>query len=205
MAPIRICIIGLTATTSAGYTQGEWGVQHLNSLLSSPYYEVVGICNSSLASAQKSIESHKLGPNVKAYGSVDEVASDPSIDMVAIVVAIGKHYELVKPLLLHNKDVLVEFPIAPTVAETEELTALAKSAGVKAISGSQGRAHPVFRRMKELIQSGVVGDVVVSTLNGHNAFVATPMWQESQSIFVNIESGISRLHLIIGHSKEIAI
>ncbi|KAL7917922.1 hypothetical protein ACQKWADRAFT_331303 [Trichoderma austrokoningii] len=199
MAPIRICIIGLAATTSAGYKTGEWGVQHLNSLISSPYYKVVGICNSSLASAQKSIESHKLGPDVKAYSSVGEVASDPNVDMVAIVVAIGKHYQLAKPLLQHKKDVMVEFPIAPTVAEVEELAALAKSSGVKAISGSQGRAHPAFRRMKDLIKSGAIGDVVVSTLNGHNALVAAPMWPESQSIFLNIDSGISRLQLVVGH------
>ncbi|KAL6895029.1 hypothetical protein GGI43DRAFT_429147 [Trichoderma evansii] len=199
MAPIRICIIGLAATSSAGYKTGEWGIQHLNSLKNSPYYQVVGICNSSLESAQKSIESHKLGPDVKAYSSLDEVASDPEIDMVSIVVAIGKHYQLMKPLLEHKKDILVEFPIAPTVAEVEELAALAKSAGVKVISGSQGRAHPFFRRMKDLIKSGAIGDVVVSTLNGHNALMAVPMWPESQSIFLNIDSGISRLHLVVGH------
>ncbi|KAL7946807.1 hypothetical protein V8C42DRAFT_343728 [Trichoderma barbatum] len=199
MAPIRICIIGLAATSSAGYKTGEWGIQHLNSLKSSPHYQIVGICNSSLASAQKSIESHKLGSDVKAYRSLDEVVSDPGIDMVSIIVAIGKHYELVKPLLQHKKNVLVEFPIAPTVAEVEELATLAKSAGVKALSGSQGRAHPVFRRMKDLIRSGAIGDAVFSTLNGHNALMAAPMWPESQSIFLNINSGISRLHLVVGH------
>jgi predicted dehydrogenase len=201
MAPIRICIIGLAATSSAGYKTGEWGIQHLNSLKSSHYYQVVGICNSTLASAQKSIESHKLGPEVKAYSSVEEVASDPNIDMVSVVVAIDKHYELVKPLLQHKKDVLVEFPIAPTVAEVEELTVLAKSAGVRAISGSQGRAHPVFRRIKDLIKSGAIGNVVVSTLSGHNSLVAAAMWPKSQSVLLNIETGISRLHLVVGHSK----
>ncbi|PNP39170.1 hypothetical protein TGAMA5MH_08847 [Trichoderma gamsii] len=199
MAPIRICIVGLAATSSAGYKTGEWGIQHLNSLNLSPYYQIVGICNSSLASAQKSIESHKLGPEVKAYSSLDEVANDPDVDMVSVVVAIGKHYDLVKPLLQHKKDVFVEFPIAPTVAEAEELATLAKSAGVKAVSGSQGRAHPAFQRMKDLIRSGAIGDVVFSTLNGHNALVAAPMWQESQSIFLNIDSGISRLNLVVGH------
>ncbi|KAL7913762.1 hypothetical protein GGI35DRAFT_438477 [Trichoderma velutinum] len=202
MAPIRICIVGLAATSSEGYKTGEWGIQHLNSLKSSPYYQIVGVCNSTLASSQKSIESHKLGPEVKAYGSIDEVVSDPSIDMVSIVVAIGKHYELVKPLLQQKKDFLVEFPIAPTVAEVEELATLAKSAGVKALSGSQGRAHPVFRRMKDLIKSGAIGDVVFSTLNGHNALIAAPMWPASQSIFLDINSGISRLHLVVGHIMD---
>lgn len=201
MAPIRICIIGLAATSSAGYKTGEWGIQHLNSLKLSPHYQIVGICNSSLASSQKSIESHKLGPDVKAYGSLDEVVSDPGIDMVSIVVAIGKHYELLKPVLQQKKNVLVEFPIAPTLAEVEELTTLAKNAGVKTISGSQGRAHPVFRRMKDLIKSGAIGDVVFSTLNGHNSLIAAPMWPESQSILLNIDSGISRLHLVVGHSE----
>lgn len=201
MAPIRICIIGLAATSSAGYKTGEWGIQHLNSLKSSPHYQIVGICNSTLASSQKSIESHKLGPDVKAYGSLDEVVNDPSIDMVSIVVAIGKHYQLMKPLLQKKKDILVEFPIAPTVEEVEELAALAKSAGVKTLSGSQGRAHPVFRRMKDLIKSGAIGDVVFSSLNGNNALIAAAMWPESQAIFLDINSGISRLHLVVGHSE----
>ncbi|KAH6603940.1 oxidoreductase [Trichoderma cornu-damae] len=176
MAPIRICIIGLAATSSAGYKTGEWGIQHLNSLKSSPHYQIVGICNSSLASSQKSIESHKLGSDVKAYRTLDEV-----------------------PLLQQKKNVLVEFPITPTVAEVEELAALAKSAGVKALSGSQGRAHPVFRCMKDLIRSGAIGDVVFSTFNGHNAIMAAPMWPKLQSVFLDIDSGISRLHLVVGH------
>lgn len=110
MSPIRVCLIGLGAMSSPAFRSGEWGIQHLKSITSSPHYTLVGVCNSTRASSQKSIEAHELGPAVKAFGSAQEVASDPGVDLVVISVHISRHYDLIKPMLQHKKNVIVEFP-----------------------------------------------------------------------------------------------
>ena len=58
MPPIRVGIIGLSATSS-------WAVHaHLPALQNSAdKYQLTAVCNSSLASSQASIKSHNLDPN----------------------------------------------------------------------------------------------------------------------------------------------
>lgn len=92
---------------------GAWGANaHLPSLLSSPHYEIVALCNSTVASANRSIAHHNLGPNVKAYGNPNDLAADPDIDLVLCSVEILRHYELLKPAVLAGKDIYVEWPLA---------------------------------------------------------------------------------------------
>jgi len=92
---------------------GVWGaIAHLPSLRASPHYEIVALCNSTIESAQSSIDFHKLGPNVKAYGSPEDIANDTDVDLILCSVVITKHYELIKPALLAGKNVFVEWPLA---------------------------------------------------------------------------------------------
>ncbi len=60
----------------------------------------------------------------------------------------------------HGKHVLVEKPIAFTVSEAEEMIAAAKEAGVMLATGHVERFNPAVQKAKELIDDGVIGDVV---------------------------------------------
>lgn len=141
MAPIRVGIIGLGATM--GDTPiGRWGVNaHLRSIEGLPKdYELVAVANSSVESAQRSIDFHKLPPTTKAYGSPKDIAADPNVDLVVVSVNVAKHYELAKPILEHKKDIFVEWPLASNPAQAEELTNLASASGVRNMVGLQGRS-----------------------------------------------------------------
>ena len=198
-SPIRVALIGLGPTASPYYTPGEWGIQHLNAILNSPHYELVAVCNSTVESAKRSIASHGLASTVKAYGSSLEVARDPEVDLVAVAVNIDRHYELVKPLLEHKKNVVVEFPFTPTIAQTEELLALAKPGGVKNIVASQGRADPAVRKLKEIVQNNTIGDILFTSFSGQNQWGTPDMWPQAQQKFLDVDAGISRVNIILGH------
>ena len=60
----------------------------------------------------------------------------------------------------NGKHVLVEKPIAFTVEEAEEMIAAAKEAGVLLATGHVERFNPAVQKAKELIDDGVIGDVV---------------------------------------------
>lgn len=61
MTPIRLAFIGLS---KRGWAPNA----HLPYIQSSPDYEIVAICNSSIESSKEAIELYKLPANTKAYG-----------------------------------------------------------------------------------------------------------------------------------------
>ncbi|KFA63817.1 hypothetical protein S40285_07777 [Stachybotrys chlorohalonatus IBT 40285] len=202
MSPIRVGLIGLGAVSSSDYRPGEWGVQHMKAIASSPNFELVAICNSSVESAQRSISSHNLSSNVKAYGSPEDIARDTDVDLVAVAVNITKHFELAKPAILHKKDVYIEFPATPSIVEAEELVALAKEHGVKVIVGSQARSEPMVRKLKELVEDKAIGDIISSSLIGHVPIDVSNGWLESVAGFLDINSPISRVVITLSHPLD---
>ncbi|CAH0037524.1 unnamed protein product [Clonostachys rhizophaga] len=202
MNPLRVGLVGLGPVSTGPFNAGEWGIQHLNAIVNSPHLELVAVCNSSEESALKSIASHDLSSTVKAYGSMEGIASDPNVDLVAVVVHLDKHYALAKTLLKYNKDLFIEFPATPSVAQTSELAKLARSRGVRTIIGSQGRCDPAVAKLRELIESKVIGDVVYSTFIGHTSLDASEGWPKAQSGALDLDSGISRLNIVFGHQID---
>ena len=57
------------------------------------------------------------------------------------------HRELTLPALKAKKDVFVEWPLGRTLAEAEEMAALAKSMGVRTMVGLQARQGPSIRKV----------------------------------------------------------
>ncbi|CAI6080426.1 hypothetical protein V2G26_011960 [Clonostachys chloroleuca] len=202
MTPLRIGLVGLGPVSTGPFNAGEWGIQHMNAIVKSPELELVAVCNSTEESALNSIASHGLPSTVKAYGSMEGIASDPNVDLVAVVVHLDKHYALAKTLLRYNKDLFIEYPATPSVAQTSELAELARSRGVRTIIGSQGRCDPAVAKLRGLIESRVIGDVVYSTFIGHTSLDASQGWPKAQSGALDLDSGISRLNIVFGHQID---
>lgn len=164
MAPVRIGFIGLSAT-------GSWGSSaHLPYLKTSQKYQITALLNSSVASAEAAIAAHGLDPaTTKAYGSPADLAADPDIDLVVCSVRVDKHFPLLRPILQSSKSVKAvycEWPLGGNLAEAEELAALAKSRGIRTLVGLQGRRTPVLQKVKEVIDSGRIGDVLSVNVTG---------------------------------------
>ncbi|KAF7563649.1 hypothetical protein G7046_g434 [Stylonectria norvegica] len=201
MAPIRVGIVGLNSfIVTEGFSNGQWGLQHLNALVASPYYEIVAVCNSTVESSQKAIEVHKLGPAAKAYGSSEDLANDPNVDLVVVSVAVDKHFALAKPVLQAKKNLYIEFPVATTTAQAKELAALAKANGVKAVVGAQAVSDPSYRKMNELVKSKAIGDVVFSTFSGQFPMTTLDGWPAKVAEFLDENSSVSRTRIAAGHA-----
>ncbi|KAI1117145.1 NAD(P)-binding protein [Nemania sp. NC0429] len=200
MAPIRVGLIGLPAALSEHYTPGEWGQQHLNAIKNSPHFELVAVCNSSVASAEKSIKTNGLPSTVKAYGSAEDIARDPDVDLISVVVSIYHHYDLTKPALEQGKDVIVEFPFSTKIEHTEELMALAKAKGARNVVAAQARADPAIRKLREIVDG--IGDVVYTSFSGVNTWGTPPQWPNSAKGFLRVDDPISRVNIILGHAFD---
>ncbi|WP_292606731.1 Gfo/Idh/MocA family protein [Methanobrevibacter sp. UBA188] len=107
--------------------------------------------------ALKKIEK-KYG--AKGYTDYCELLANPEIEVVSVCVPTTFHHDVVMEAIKHKKHVLVEKPIAFTLTEAEEMIAAAKEAGVILATGHVERFNPAVQKAKELIDDGVIGDIV---------------------------------------------
>ncbi|KAM0457446.1 hypothetical protein ACHAO4_003246 [Trichoderma viride] len=199
MPPIRVGLIGLSSEP-AGLGQGKWGVSaHLASLRPSPHYEIVAVCNSSIESARRSIELHKLPASVKAYGNAEDLANDPNVELVDLSIEVGKHLLAAKPALLAKKQVFVEWPLGASTAEAEEMLQLAKEANLKTAVGTQFRADPWLAKAKQLVESGAIGRVTSSDVQISSPLGPIDTWTAEAEFYLDFESGGNEFHIFFAH------
>ena len=98
--------------------------------------------------------------DAKGYTDYCELLANPEIEVVSVCVPTTFHHDVVMEAIKHKKHVLVEKPIAFTLTEAEEMIAAAKEAGVTLATGHVERFNPAVQKAKELIDDGVIGDIV---------------------------------------------
>ena len=85
----------------------------------------------------------------KVHTDFEAMLADPEIDMVYVASPNCFHYSQTKAALLAGKHVLCEKPFAPTVAEADELIALAKQKGLFLFEAITTAHHPHYALVKE--------------------------------------------------------
>ena len=83
------------------------------------------------------------------YTDMEEMLADPAIDIVYVATPNSVHYSQTKAALLECKHVLCEKPCVPTLAEAEELIALAKEKGLYLFEAITTAHHPHYAYIKE--------------------------------------------------------
>ena len=73
---------------------------------------------------------HQDFPSVKSYSTLEDLLED-DVDLVIVNTPVETHYEFAKKVLLAGKHAIVEKAFTTTVAQAEELAAIAKEKGLK--------------------------------------------------------------------------
>jgi predicted dehydrogenase len=106
-------------------------------------------------------------PHAQVTGDFAEmIASD--VDAVVIATPVPSHYPLAKEALRAGKHVFVEKPPAMRAAEMEELIGLAEARGLVLMPGHLLLYHPGVQKLKELVDAGDLGEVLVVYGNRQN-------------------------------------
>lgn len=124
--------------------------------------ECYAIASRSLEKAQKFAEENHVQ---KAYGSYEELAADPEVELIYIASPHSHHYEHAKMCLEHGKSVLVEKAFTANAQQAEEIIALAREKGLLAAEAIWTRYLPTRRMIDEIIASGEIGEVSMVTAN----------------------------------------
>ena len=115
------------------------------------------------------------------YGDYRDLLADAAIDLVHIVTRWDSHAEIAIAALKAGKHVLLEKPMAPTVAECAEICAAAKAADSYLMVGHVCRFNPRCIAARKEIAAGSIGRVV--SLNGRRNVPAA--WAEGALDKVN--------------------
>lgn len=89
----------------------------------------------------------------------EDMTTDPDLEAIVIATSAPTHYELCKRALLAGKDVFVEKPFVLSMAEAEEIVALAKKQDRVLMVGHLLEYHPVVNYLKDMVDSGELGEV----------------------------------------------
>jgi predicted dehydrogenase len=142
----RIAVIGA----------GAWGRNHVRTFAGIKDCCLAAVCDSRSAALDWVRTSY---PMVQTQQDVARIFADPEIEAVVLAVPAPLHASLAREAILAGKHVLVEKPFTLTVSEAEDLLALPRRNGQVLMVGHLLLFHPVVVRLKQMIQSGELGEI----------------------------------------------
>ncbi len=101
----------------------------------------------------------------KAYGSYEELVSDPEIDIIYIATPHSHHFEQAALAMRHGKHVLCEKAFTINAKQAEELFQIAKENNVVITEAIWTRYMPSRHIINDLLACGVIGEVSTLTAN----------------------------------------
>ena len=101
----------------------------------------------------------------KVYSDLNEMFSDPAVDVVYIATPHNTHFAYIKKALENGKHVLAEKAITLNSDELREAAALAKAKGLVLAEAQTIYHMPLYKELRELLSSGKLGRVNLVTMN----------------------------------------
>lgn len=156
---IRVGIVGATVTPGGS----GWGANaHVPALQALPGFELKAVCTAHEETAKASAE--KFGAAL-AFHDMNAMVAHPEVDLIAVVVRVPWHKQLVMPALQAKKPVCCEWPLGANLADATEMADAAKAAGVQTLVGLQAQSDPAIMYARDLIANGEIGDIVTVNLS----------------------------------------
>jgi len=100
-----------------------------------------------------------LYPEVEATTDYKHMLNGAGLDAIVIATAVRTHHPLAKAALMAGKHVFVEKPLAASVAESEELTTIARQKGLTLMVGHTFLYSSPVRKIKEIVDRGDIGEI----------------------------------------------
>ncbi len=136
---------------------GWFGEVHADNLAEMPDIELAALCTRRPDRLNEVADRLNVS---KRYTDYQELLVDPDIDVVSITTHIYDHREIAIDALRSGKHVLLEKPMAPTLADCEQiLEAVAQSDGLFMV-GHICRFDPRVTLAKQAIEEGRIGNII---------------------------------------------
>ena len=142
----RIGVVGL----------GYWGPNLARNFDRLPGAELRWICDQSEEARERWGAAF---PNTRVSADLDELLADPELEAVVVATHVPSHAALATRVLAAGKHCFVEKPLAYSVAEGEQVVAAGREAGKVLMVGHLLEYHPGVEKLKEVADSGDLGEI----------------------------------------------
>ena len=135
---------------------GYWGPNLIRNFVTCPETQLVWACDLDEIRLQKVLRPY---PSVRQTTDLEEVLKDNGVDAIAIATPVHSHFPIAKACLESGKHVLIEKPLASSVAQGEELVNLAEKNNLRLMCDHTFCYTGAVRKIQEIVKSGVLGDL----------------------------------------------
>ncbi|MBC7876261.1 MAG: Gfo/Idh/MocA family oxidoreductase [Anaerolineales bacterium] len=120
-------------------------------------FNLIGGYDINHEAAEKTIQTHSLK---KLYTSLDELLSDPMVQIVDIAVVPEEQRNVVTKVIAAKKPLLCQKPFSINYAHAAEMTSLAEQAGIKMAVHQQFRWSSIIQATRAIMNQGWLGDIL---------------------------------------------
>ena len=135
---------------------GYWGPNLLRNLIANKDIEVSKVVD--LSKERREYVKSQY-PNVIVSENINDILNDSEIDAIVIATPVSTHYEISIKALESKKHILVEKPMATSVKEVRKIGNIARKNHLIAMVGHTFLYNTAVRYVKELIDSGTLGEI----------------------------------------------
>lgn len=133
---------------------GRIGKIHIENLRRIPNVRVKSVSDVSIGHLESWAKEKQIDVLTTNY---HDILNDPAIDAVFICSPTNTHATMIKEAAASGKHIFCEKPVSFSVEETEEALKAVEKAGIQLQVGFNRRFDPNFRKIRLLVQEGVVG------------------------------------------------
>ncbi|MCJ7694033.1 MAG: inositol 2-dehydrogenase [Anaerolineaceae bacterium] len=155
---IRVGVIGA----------GRIGKIHAENLATRiPGAVVAAIADANSSAAKELAEKLHVGTYYEDYRKILE---DPSIDAVVICSSTNTHAKFMTEAAQAGKHIFCEKPVDHTLEKIDSALAAVEKAGVKCQIGFNRRFDPNFKKVRQMVKEGKVGEVQILRITSRDPF-----------------------------------
>ena len=170
---LKVGIIGL----------GKMGILHAAQLKTIPNTNIVAA-----ADIEKGLASYSrsISPNIPFFPSLREMLTSVALDAVFICTPAFTHFEITKLCSEYQVHQFIEKPLAESLLSAKKIVQLKQAPEVILATGYSFAFHPVFQKVKELLDKEILGKIFrVSS----SAFISVVTEKQSGWLYEKDKSG----------------
>lgn len=131
---------------------------HIEALKNIEAAEITAVCTRDITKATE--KADELG--CKAYTDYKKLAADTSVDAVILCTPSGSRLEMTQYIAKKKKHIISEKPLEVTTERIDKMLNVCEENNVFLASIFHKRYHPIYKYIKEMIDSGRLGDIVTT-------------------------------------------
>ena len=147
----------------------KWGIlgaarvneRLLPAIIEASNSQLVAIASRRAGAAKATLEKYApYHQNVMCYDDMNALINDKNVEAIYCPMANEEHAEWALKAINAGKHVLIEKPMATRIQDIDAIEAAAKNNKVKVMEGFMYRFHPQHKRVQEIVENGLIGDVL---------------------------------------------